>query len=591
MARIFLCHASEDKAQVREVYYRLRSIDGFEPWLDEENLLPGQEWAREIPRALQASDFILIFLSRTSVAKRGYVQREMKLALDAWQELPEGTIHTIPVRIDDCDVPASFRGYHWVNLFEPNGVDRIIHAIRAEMAKRPPDRLSVARPPSQLTHARVTDAPERPPPATRVATWRAWLKKHPLFSSLIAFGIMVVAVAILTGIPQHSPEAARRALSQLGLPYTPDSFITSAEQGDVHAVKLFLAAGMDPNVTDKESKTALMYAAEHAPSPGYTAIIEALLQAKADVNNDKRFDSALTEALEQGNLALLRTLLEHGANTETINRAFVTAAGYAQRDSLRLLLDKGAEVREVGGKALVAAAFAAGATQQISDTISFLLEHGVDANARNEDRTALIAAVHMGHTAIVQTLLDKGADINAQCSCSGMGEGDWTPLLYAIRRLSDFSQNPEAEQQEREIAHLLLSRGADVNQRNTRGESALLLAADAGDAELVRALLDKEADVNVSNKDGWTPLFFAANRGKADFVRALLDKGADINAKSVRGGTPLMVAARSGSAEAIELLIARGAEVQAKNAEGKTALDFGRDSGDIVRLLTQAGAR
>ena len=52
MARIFLCHASEDKAQVREVYHRLRAINGFESWLDEENLLPGQEWTREIPKAI-----------------------------------------------------------------------------------------------------------------------------------------------------------------------------------------------------------------------------------------------------------------------------------------------------------------------------------------------------------------------------------------------------------------------------------------------------------------------------------------------------------------------------------------------------------
>ena len=58
MARIFLCHAREDKAQVREVYHRLRAIDGFEPWLYAEDLLPGQEWAWEIPRTLQISDFI-----------------------------------------------------------------------------------------------------------------------------------------------------------------------------------------------------------------------------------------------------------------------------------------------------------------------------------------------------------------------------------------------------------------------------------------------------------------------------------------------------------------------------------------------------
>jgi hypothetical protein len=99
MARIFLCHASEDKTQVREVYHRLRAIEGFEPWLDEEDLLPGQEWAWEIPRALQTSDFILVFFPRASVAKRGYVQREMKLALDAWQEIPEGTIHPLHDRL------------------------------------------------------------------------------------------------------------------------------------------------------------------------------------------------------------------------------------------------------------------------------------------------------------------------------------------------------------------------------------------------------------------------------------------------------------------------------------------------------------
>jgi hypothetical protein len=62
----------------------LAAIEGFEPWLDEEDLLPGQIWADEIPRALKASEFILVFFSRNSVAKRGYVQREMKMALDAF---------------------------------------------------------------------------------------------------------------------------------------------------------------------------------------------------------------------------------------------------------------------------------------------------------------------------------------------------------------------------------------------------------------------------------------------------------------------------------------------------------------------------
>jgi hypothetical protein len=105
--------------------------------LDEEDLLPGQEWAQEIPRALKNSDFILIFLSRTSVARRGYVQREMKMALDAWEELPVGTIHTIPVRLDDCDVPEPFRRYHYANLLDPRGFDRLTQAIQTGLTQRP----------------------------------------------------------------------------------------------------------------------------------------------------------------------------------------------------------------------------------------------------------------------------------------------------------------------------------------------------------------------------------------------------------------------------------------------------------------------
>jgi hypothetical protein len=92
------------------------------------------------------------------VAKRGYVQREMKMALDAWEELPEGTIHTIPVRLDDCVVPEQFRRYHWANLFEPSGFDRIVRAIRTELARR-----SVAESTPILKPPLKTIQPEKPP--------------------------------------------------------------------------------------------------------------------------------------------------------------------------------------------------------------------------------------------------------------------------------------------------------------------------------------------------------------------------------------------------------------------------------------------
>jgi hypothetical protein len=137
ITRIFLCHANEDKPQVREVYHRLKT-EGFQPWLDEEDLLPGQLWNQEIRRALRNSDFILIFFSQTSIAKRGYVQREMKLALDTWEEVPEGQIHTIPIRLDACQLPERFNPFQGVDLFEARGLDRLIRAIQVGVTQRQP---------------------------------------------------------------------------------------------------------------------------------------------------------------------------------------------------------------------------------------------------------------------------------------------------------------------------------------------------------------------------------------------------------------------------------------------------------------------
>jgi hypothetical protein len=106
MARIFLCHANEDKPQVEELYDRLRAL-GFEPWMDKRALIPGQRWQWEIPRALKASALVLVCLSK-NIGRPGYVQREFKLAVDALQEIPDEMIHTIPVRLDPCNVPEQF---------------------------------------------------------------------------------------------------------------------------------------------------------------------------------------------------------------------------------------------------------------------------------------------------------------------------------------------------------------------------------------------------------------------------------------------------------------------------------------------------
>ena len=68
--QIFIAHASEDKPQIRELYNKLKAA-GYRPWLDEEDLIPGQNWREEIPKALKNSDLFLACLSYTSISKRG----------------------------------------------------------------------------------------------------------------------------------------------------------------------------------------------------------------------------------------------------------------------------------------------------------------------------------------------------------------------------------------------------------------------------------------------------------------------------------------------------------------------------------------
>ena len=128
--RVFLCHASGDKPAVENIYKRLLR-DNIDAWLDKEKILPGQNWQLEIPKAVYNSDVVIVFLSTQSVTKEGYVQKEIKFALDAADEKPEGTIFIIPARFENCEVPERISKYQWVDLFSPEGYKRLLKALQA----------------------------------------------------------------------------------------------------------------------------------------------------------------------------------------------------------------------------------------------------------------------------------------------------------------------------------------------------------------------------------------------------------------------------------------------------------------------------
>jgi hypothetical protein len=125
---VFISYAKEDFEKVLPLYEKLKE-QGLRPWLDREELLPGVEWEREIVKEINRSNFVLICLSKKSVSKRGYIQKELRLALEAYQEIPAGQTFLIPARIEECTVPDDLAKYQFVDLYRDGAFDKVLESI------------------------------------------------------------------------------------------------------------------------------------------------------------------------------------------------------------------------------------------------------------------------------------------------------------------------------------------------------------------------------------------------------------------------------------------------------------------------------
>ncbi|MBE4910815.1 TIR domain-containing protein [Haemophilus parainfluenzae] len=101
---VFISYAKENQT-IAENYYSWLEKEGFSPWLDIKKLKGGQNWELEIDRALQKANVVMLLMSSTSVSKRGFVQREVKDALDNLRYKRPEDIYIIPIKIEQCDVP------------------------------------------------------------------------------------------------------------------------------------------------------------------------------------------------------------------------------------------------------------------------------------------------------------------------------------------------------------------------------------------------------------------------------------------------------------------------------------------------------
>lgn len=125
--RVFLCHVSEDKPVVRGIYQKLQSYNIY-PWLDEKDLLPGENWAQLIPEVIRECDIVLLCLSHAFLTKESYGNYELRVVLEVAKRKPFNTIYHIPFRLDDCEVPSFLAEVHYASNFVPEDFNKLLIA-------------------------------------------------------------------------------------------------------------------------------------------------------------------------------------------------------------------------------------------------------------------------------------------------------------------------------------------------------------------------------------------------------------------------------------------------------------------------------
>lgn len=456
--KIFLSYASEQRELAKEIALAL-GAENHTVFFDRSALAPGEAYNAQIREAIEACQLFVFLISSHAVAAGRYTLTELEFAEHKWPKPWGYVLSVMALATAKADIPPYLRAG---TMLQPAG--NIAATVAAEVHRMPGPG------------------------------WRRLLRRHSARLLVLLLLAVLAAGAAWWGYERYRqirleraaltrlfPEAARIQLGKLSLPYQPGAFVDSAEKGDLTAVTLFLAAGMDPNATTGSSpngtydkgQTALMAAA----SKGHTKVVAALVEAGADVNKTNSAFTPLNLAAAAGHLEVLRILLNKKIDIKEINRAFVDAAGSRRSEVLRVLLDRGADVRKAGPSAMVFLLHRDGGSvnregegdAEVSEILKTVLDLGADPNGKDQHGwSPLLAAAHGGFPTAIRLLLERGADVNVKCDCPNTGYGGATALMMAVRK-----QAPKS-------VEVLLGKGADVNQRDERGETALKLARSNG---------------------------------------------------------------------------------------------------------------
>lgn len=304
-------------------------------------------------------------------------------------------------------------------------------------------------------------------------------------------------------------------------------------------LEYLIASGADINLSDNNGQSPLMQAIVYNSNEMKTIQkwLEKFITYKPKLDfmqlKGDGGASAMHLAARFGHVDIGKLLLDSGASIDirsllTGGTPLHTAASANQLDFAKLLIKRKANLEIVdkfGSTPLLTA------TQRMDpDMVELLVDAGVAVNVKstvNPLQTPMVFAAgnpnpfdHKKSVRIIKYLLDNKADINFPSS------NGTTPLMAAARK-PDHSDGYDR-------ASLLIGKGAKLDQANDKGETALMLAAGAGNEKLVKLLLEKGADAQKKNGAGETVMAYANRAGRTGSVSALEAKGVKQEAPLVR---------------------------------------------------------
>lgn len=363
----------------------------------------------------------------------------------------------------------------------------------------------------------------------------------------------------------------------------------------VEMMKLLVAHGASVKARDEEELTPLHCAAYK----GHEDVVAFLLARGADVNARTVPDPRPDQGSWERDLGF-----RLGPGVTPLHEA--VAAWYpvvgGNPNVVGLLLAHGAEVDasdESGSTPLHYAAAQAG--RKVAEV---LIAAGADVNARNKDGTTPLAiALRRGNVETARALIAAGAQKVVMKNHSPRirieYESKHEPVLHlAIVGRSEMpwqhdpsDAEPNLAEFRREWMELLLANGADPEERDEKGNTALLAALLVGDEIAARRLVDHGCDLNARNQAGTTALHLAAIDNREVFASLLLAKGANVNAQDADGDTPLHSASLRGHKKMVESFLAHKADPNLRNSRGRTPADeaLRRGHEEIVLLLGAKG--